>query len=596
LFRSLRALWLMIVAAFQADRREALAAIALTVIENSGLVLLAFELKLLADAAVQRDERDAVLAIGLLAVTLTATHLTNLAGFAVRNTLRERTTLLVESRLAALSARIPGLEHLEHPEYLKELDLLRWGYAELARAQQSAVVTLGWVVRLTATIGLLAQVHPLLLLLPLFGVPALVQGGRAQRRYNQMAEQIAEARRLEGRFYHLATSATAAKEVRIFGLGSELLSRHRRIRADVDQIEDRRQLRSTAEAIIAWLVFATGFVGTVAFVADRAARQEATLGDVVLTLTLAAQVNMQVGGLVTQLADLLRALKMAGRYVWLLDYAEAAAREEPLDPVPPPDRLQHGIDLEQVSFQYPGTDRNVLADVSLHLPAGATVAIVGENGAGKTTLVKLLARYYEPTTGRIVVDGTDLRRFSFDAWRERTSAGFQDFARFEILARENVGVGDIGRIDDDRAVEAALERAHAADLVATLPNGLATQLGRTFDGGTELSGGQWQKLALGRAMMRTSPLLLILDEPTAALDAQTEHALFERYAGSARRVAAANDAITILVSHRFSTVRMADLIVVIADHGVAELGSHEELIAAGGLYAELYELQARAYR
>jgi ATP-binding cassette subfamily B protein len=250
-----------------------------------------------------------------------------------------------------------------------------------------------------------------------------------------------------------------------------------------------------------------------------------------------------------------------------------------------------------VAFRYPGSDEgDAVVDVDLHLPAGTTVAFVGENGAGKTTLVKLLCRFYDPTAGRVTVDGVDLRRFPVADWRARLSAGFQDFAQLELVAREAIGVGDLTRLDDTASVSAALDRAHAADVVDGLPSGLETQLGRSFDGGHELSTGQWQKLALGRAMMREAPLLLLLDEPTACLDAPSEHALFERYAGAARRAAATTGAITVLVSHRFSTVRMADLIAVMHDGRVVEVGTHSDLMAAEGLYAELFGLQAAAYR
>ena len=207
----------------------------------------------------------------------------------------------------------------------------------------------------------------------------------------------------------------------------------------------------------------------------------------------------------------------------------------------------------------------MLAGVDLHLPPGSTVAIVGENGAGKTTLVKLLCRFYEPTGGSIELDGVDLRRFPLGDWRERIATGFQDFVRFEFLAREAVGVGDLPQIESTPTVTAALVRARGEDVLARLEEGLETQLGKSYTDGAELSGGQWQKLALGRAMMRETPLLLVLDEPTSALDAQAEHLLFEQYAAGARRVAADTGAITILVSHRFSTVRMADLILVVAD-------------------------------
>jgi ATP-binding cassette subfamily B protein len=199
-------------------------------------------------------------------------------------------------------------------------------------------------------------------------------------------------------------------------------------------------------------------------------------------------------------------LDASGRYVWLLDYSREADHQHPSETVAPPDVLGQGIDIQHVHFRYPGTDYEVLHDVNLHIPPGAMVAIVGENGAGKTTLVKLLTRLYEPTTGLILADGIDLSRVPIEAWRSRTSAGFQDFARFELLARENVGVGSLPHLNDPVAVGAALNRAGAADVIGTLPAGLDTQLGSSFKDGAELSGGQWQKLALGRAMMRPSPL------------------------------------------------------------------------------------------
>jgi len=223
------------------------------------------------------------------------------------------------------------------------------------------------------------------------------------------------------------------------------------------------------------------------------------------------------------------------------------------------------------------------------------VAIVGENGAGKTTLVKLLSKFYEPTAGRILVDDVDLAAMPTAEWRTRLAGAYQDFFRFELLARQSIGVGDLPRLDDEAAVLAATERAGADDVVTRLDAGLHTQLGRAWPEGVDISFGQWQKVALARGFMRDEPLLLVLDEPTAALDAETEHALFERYTAAARR-SASNGRIVVLVSHRFSTVRMADLIVVLDGARVAEVGSHDELMAAGGLYAELYAIQAAGYR
>jgi ATP-binding cassette subfamily B protein len=306
-----------------------------------------------------------------------------------------------------------------------------------------------------------------------------------------------------------------------------------------------------------------------------------------------ARLSAYIGMTVAEVG-FLRGIWMDGsqRLAWLEDYAASlsATADQPV-----PERIGEAIRFDDVSFAYPGTDRLVLQDVSLELPAGAVVAIVGENGAGKTTLVKLLAKLYEPTSGRILVDDTDLARVPADRWRAKLAGAFQDFFRFELRARHSVGLGDQPRLDDEPAVLTAVGRAGAEDVIDRFDAGLDTQLGPTWPEGVDVSFGQWQKLALARGFMRDEPLVLVLDEPTAALDAETEHALFERYAAGAREERA-NGRITILVSHRFSTVRMADLIVVLDGARVVEVGSHAELMARRGPYAELYDIQASAYR
>jgi ATP-binding cassette subfamily B protein len=341
-------------------------------------------------------------------------------------------------------------------------------------------------------------------------------------------------------------------------------------------------------------VFAVGYVLGLLIVVRGAVDGEQTAGDVVLAFTLAAQTNELVYEIVGSTMFLQRAAEAMRRLTWLRRlvgrlYPSAAATETV------PDSLCEGVRLDGVSFTYPGTGTPALENVDLELPAGSTVAFVGENGAGKSTLVKLLCRFYDPTGGRILVDGKDLSRLPVAEWRERIAAGFQDFVRFELVARESVGVGDLPAIEQPAAVAGALERADARDLVDRLPAGLETQLGKSYANGAELSGGQWQKVALARAMMRAKPLLLVLDEPTSSLDAHAEHVLFERYAASARAVAQATGGIAIFVSHRFSTVRMADRIVVVDDGRIVEQGSHEELVARDGVYAELFALQAAAY-
>jgi ATP-binding cassette subfamily B protein len=333
-------------------------------------------------------------------------------------------------------------------------------------------------------------------------------------------------------------------------------------------------------------------VGAVVFVAYGL---HAPAASVLLVLAAGARLSAYIGATVGEIG-FLRGFWMDGsrRLAWLEDYAASVAASGDL---PVPATLRRGIRMEHVSFAYPGTSRIVLDDVSLTLPAGAVVAIVGENGAGKTTLVKLLAKMYEPSSGSIFLDDTPLARVPACEWRKRLAGAFQDFFRFEFRARHSVGLGDVSRLDDPVSVANAVERAGAGDVVARLTSGLDTQLGPTWPSGVELSFGQWQKLALARGFMRDEPLLLVLGVPSAALDAETEHALFERYAAALRGVGAAESGrITILVSHRFSTVRMADLIVVLDGARLVEFGSHEELMARGGQYSELYGIQAASYR
>jgi ATP-binding cassette subfamily B protein len=338
----------------------------------------------------------------------------------------------------------------------------------------------------------------------------------------------------------------------------------------------------------AWAIFAAGYVGSVVFAAVVI---RASAGAVLLVLAAGARLSAYVGATVGELG-FLRGFWMYGarRLAWLEDYAASVASAADL---PAPEQLARGIRFDHVSFAYPGTVRLVLEDVSLELPAGAVVAIVGENGAGKSTLVKLLAKMYEPTAGRIMIDGTPLARITAESWRAKMAGAFQDFFRFELRVRHSIGLGDVPRLEDVPAVATAVSRAGADDVIARLGAGLETQLGPTWPNGVEVSFGQWQKLALARGFMREQPLVLVLDEPTAALDSETEHALFERYAAAARPI---DGRITILVSHRFSTVRMADLIVVLQGARVTEVGSHDELMARGGQYAELFGIQAAAYR
>jgi ATP-binding cassette, subfamily B, bacterial len=591
----LRALATMVSTAFRADPWRAVGVAVLSGVGSVVTTLFALWLKLIVDGAAERDFEQIAVAAAAIAVTGTLGHLMLWGAFSMRTVLGERTSVLIDQRIIAVTAGLPGLEHHERPDYQNELAMLRTQRAMFGQVVGVMVNTFGVSLRIVATIVLLFSVHPLMALLPLFAVPSLLAARRVSELEQRAMEKTVERERVSDHLFELATTPAAGKELRIFGTGPELVRRHRALWREIDRERTALELRGALLAVLAWAVFAGGFVAAIVFVANRAVNGDATAGDVLMAVTLAAQVNAQVQGAVNMVTALMGILRVVGRYLWLVDYAAEATRPV-VDPLPVPDRLERGIELDHVTFGYPGVDEVVLEDVSLLLPAGLTVAIVGENGAGKTTLVKLLCGFYQPGEGRITVDGSDLTRFEPVEWRERLAAGFQDFVRFELRAVQAVGVGELAHVDDVPSVERALVRAGASDVVDDLPSGMQTQLGRSFEGGVDLSGGQWQKLALGRAMMRPTPLLLTLDEPTASLDAQTEHDLFERYAAGARQAAQASGAITVLVSHRFSTVRMADLIVVLDGGRVVEAGSHDELIAKRGLYADLFELQARAYR
>jgi ATP-binding cassette subfamily B protein len=341
------------------------------------------------------------------------------------------------------------------------------------------------------------------------------------------------------------------------------------------------------------VIAAAGYAVGLWFLVHEIRNGRVSAGDVYVALSTATRLTDQMGRSAGTLGALRHARNVAERFLWLDDYA-AASRPAPASAAAPME-LRHGIDFDDVSFTYAGATEPSLRDVTLHLPAGSVVALVGENGAGKSTLLKLLFGFYEPTAGEIRIDHVRLAAIGNLAWRSRTAACMQDHARFFVPAGETIGVGDLDALHDHEAVVAATRRAAAEDVIDGLATGYDELLG-PLRGGVDLSGGQWQKLAIARAMMRERPLLVALDEPTSALDPLAEHEMFERYNASAQALAARQGTVTVLVSHRFSTVRIADVIVVIDDGAVREIGNHEELIELDGLYAELYALQAEQYR
>ena len=550
--------------------------------------LLAWWLKLLGEGMLGRDLRIVRIAAIALGVSAAATWLLQTVSTRIQRRFRDKVTIALESHVARLQASIATIAHQERPEYLDRLSVLRNQIFVLDHMYMSVFSTSGWILRLGVTIALLASIHPALVLLTVFALPTVLTSIWRPAVQRVAQERAAPASRLARHYFQLATTAPPGKEVRVTRIGGRVAGERRSAWERWYGLVAAARWGSAAWHTLGWAIFGGAYVGAVVFVSSGL---RAAAGDVLLVLAAGARLSAYIGATIGEIG-FLRGIWMDGsqRLAWLEDYATSLVAHADL---PVPSQLHEGIRFDHVSFAYPGTDRLVLEDVTLELPAGAVVAIVGENGAGKTTLVKLLAKLYEPTSGAISVDGQPLARMRADEWRERLAGAFQDFFRFELPRANPSASGTSPGIDDEPAVVRAVDRAGAEDVVARWPAGLDTQLGPTWPGGVDVSFGQWQKLALARGFMRDHPLLLVLDEPTAALDAETEHALFERYAAAAR---GADGRITILVSHRFSTVRMADLIVVLDGARLVEVGTHEDLMARGGQYAELYGIQAAAYR
>ncbi len=550
--------------------------------------------KVIIDAVIAGDLRTGLIAAAIMALTVGGALTSVFYYVHCLFTVQERAGALASQRLMELIGGVRGLAHHEQPEYLDQVQRIREEHHRLPGMVNATAGVLRVGATLAVTVVLLAQINPILLGLPILAVLSFWLGKRSRDLAVTAQEATSESERLRRHLFDVGTSTSAAGELRVFGLTGLLRARHHQVSETVLRKRNRASWQGAGLQAVDGAVNAIGYIGAIALILTLMVNNQATAGDVVLVVGLAAQLSSTVGTAVMYGTAFLFVLKVGRRFMWLKEYADSEQRTVAA-PAPVPAVLHDGIELRDLRFAYPGAESSVLSGVSLHLRPGTVVALVGDNGAGKTTLIKMLCGFYTPDSGKILVDGVDLAEFDIDEWRARSAAAFQDFTRLEFPVLETVGVGDLSRVDDRAAVGAALTRAGATGVVDDLPRGLDTQLGTRWADGVELSGGQWQKLALARGLMRTDPLLTVFDEPTAALDAHTEHALFEGLAEAAR-VARGRSTITLLVSHRFSTVGMADLIVVLDRGAVRELGSHQELMALGGMYANLYELQSRGYR
>lgn len=524
-----------------------------------------------------------------------------------------RAITLIDALLGDLFANESSLDLMEHAN---QLDLSQFEdsefYDKLERARRQ---TVGRVVLLSqiftqaqdmVTIfflatGLVVFSPWLIVLLILAVIPAFLSETYFNQRSYSLARNWTPERRELDYIRFIAAADNTAKEIKIFGLSDYLKEQFSKL-ADKYYFANRRlAIRRAAwglafnslgdlgyyVAYIVLLVQTLGQADSFFGINIPIGEQRMSIGD----LTFAAGSFARLRGLLS--GALSRFSSIAQNALYLQDFFEFLAMKpkiaSPPNPVPLPDTIREGFVFEGVGFKYPSTNIFAVRNLSFTLKAGEKLALVGENGAGKTTLVKLLARLYDPDEGRILLDGTDIRDFDVKAYRAAIGVIFQDFVRFQFSAKENIAVGRIEERENQPRIQQSARQSLADSIIESLPEGYEQRLGNKFEKGVELSGGQWQKIALGRAYMREARLL-ILDEPTAALDARAEYEVFQRFSELTQGKSA------VLISHRFSTVRMADRILVLDKGQMVEMGSHEELLAQKGMYAELFTLQAEGYK
>jgi len=584
----------------RADKRRLLVLTMVVMVESAARVSFAVWFKVLFTGIVGAMLGHVLVGAAGYAVTLGLVGVLNMVRVTTIGFLQEELSLAVDQEVMRCNVTPPSLAFVESRAIRDHLDVLGEDRGKVPAALSSAVGVLQVGFTLALVLCVLGAVNPLLLLLPLAAVPSVVLTRQGERLRDRSADSTAQAIRVSRQLFGLAVSPAAGRELRLFGLTDQFRYDYSHHWSRYVKIAGHASLQETVLSLGGLLAFFAGYgLALLTVVHDAIINPSDTaVGNLVLVLTLATQVNQLVGATVVSVGSLSAATAVFRRLA-RLSVAVGLSHEHTVRPsgrwTRLPSQLLQGLVLDDVSLTYPDTARPALSHVSVTLPAGSTVAIVGENGAGKSSLVKLLAGLYRPSSGRLLVDGVDLTEWPVEEWWERLSGVFQDFLRPEFTARQAIGLGDTEHLSDN-AVWSAVRRAGVDSLAEAMPRGLDTQFGSVLPGGRELSGGQWQQVAIARSKMRRTPILQLLDEPDASLDAERQRAVLDAQLVAARDSRVRVGGITVVVSHRLSTTRDADLIIVLHRGQLVEQGDHEQLVSRGGRYAEMFELQAKGYR